>query len=65
MSKDNKKMLKDINILSKLKNKEHPCTIYINESGLYNFLINSRMKKAKEFQLWLINDALPYLRKKL
>jgi superfamily II DNA or RNA helicase len=63
ISKDNKKRLKDIKTLNKLK--EHPNTIYINESGLYNFLIRSRMKKAINFQLWLSNDVLPKLRKKL
>jgi prophage antirepressor-like protein len=59
----NKKRLKEINLIFKIKNNDHPNTIYINENGLYNFLIKSRMKKAKEFQLWLINDVLPNLRK--
>ncbi len=61
ISKDNKKRLKEIKTLKKIK--EHPNTIYINESGLYNFLIRSRMKKAIDFQLWLSNDVLPKLRK--
>ena len=61
VSKENKRRLKDIKII--FKNNDHPNTIYINESGLYNFLISSRMKKAKEFQLWLINEVLPNIRK--
>ena len=61
ISKENKKKLKEIKTLKKIK--EHPNTIYINESGLYNFLIRSRMKKAIDFQLWLSNDVLPKLRK--
>jgi prophage antirepressor-like protein len=61
ISKDNKKKLKEIKTLIKIK--EHPNTIYINESGLYNFLIRSRMKNARNFQLWLSNDVLPKLRK--
>ena len=61
ISKDNKKRLKEIKTLIKIK--EHPDTIYINESGLYNLLIRSRMNKAKDFQLWLSNDVLPKLRK--
>ena len=47
ISKDNKKRLKEIKTLIKIK--EHPDTIYINESGLYNLLIRSRMNKAKIF----------------
>ncbi len=44
ISKDNKKRLKEIKILIKIK--EHPDTIYFNESGLYNLLIRSRINKA-------------------
>jgi prophage antirepressor-like protein len=58
---ENKKKLKEINTFEKYN--EHPNTIYINETGLYTFLIKSKMKKAHDFQLWLINDVLPNLRK--
>jgi len=61
ISKENKKKLKDIKLI--FKNNDHQNTIYINETGLYIFLISSRMKKAKEFQLWLINDVLPNIKK--
>jgi prophage antirepressor-like protein len=61
VNKDNKSLLKNIKILIKVK--EHPNTVYINEKGIYNFLIKSRMDSAKDFQIWLINDVLPNLRK--
>jgi prophage antirepressor-like protein len=61
VDKENKRKLKDIQLITKCN--DHPNTIYINEPGLYTFLIKSRMKKAIDFQLWLINDVLPNLRK--
>ena len=61
INKEDKILLKNIKLL--LKNKDHPNTVYINEKGIYSFLIKSRMKNAKEFQLWLINKVLPSLRK--
>ena len=61
INKEDKKLLKNIKIL--IKNKDHPNTVYINEKGIYSFLIKSRMKNANEFQLWLINEVLPNLRK--
>lgn len=61
VNKDNKSLLKNIKILIKVK--EHPNTVYINEKGIYNFLMKSRMDSAKDFQEWLINDVLPNLRK--
>jgi len=38
--------------------KQKPDTVYITESGLYQLLIKSRMKKADEFKEWLIEKAL-------
>jgi prophage antirepressor-like protein len=61
VSKEDKTFLKNINLLT--KNKEHPNTVYISEKGVYSFLIKSKMKNAVPFQLWLINDVLPNLRK--
>ena len=60
--KINKKSIRDINSVFK-KSNEHNDTIYINETGLYILLIRSRMKNAISFQLWLVNDVLPNLRK--
>jgi prophage antirepressor-like protein len=57
----------------KFKMKQHPDSIYINESGLYTLLITSRTKKSKKFIAlwaymampikWITNDVLPKLRK--
>lgn len=44
-------------------NNEQKNTVYINEEGLYDLIISSRMKKAKEFRRWLTKDVLPNLRK--
>ena len=38
-------------------------TIYITESGLYKLVIRSKMKIAEKFQEWIVEDALPKLRK--
>jgi len=60
---NHKKQLKNIIRINKEKTKnEQPNSVYINENGLYLLLIRSRMKKAIEFQLWLINEVLPKLR---
>ena len=61
INKQDKKLLKNIKLL--IKNKDNTNTVYINEKGIYSFLIKSRMKNAKDFQLWLINEVLPNLRK--
>jgi prophage antirepressor-like protein len=58
INKDNKKLLKYIKTFN--KNNNHPNTVFINEIGLYSFLIKSKMKKAFEFQLWLVTDVLPF-----
>ena len=59
--KENKIKLKNLNLYFKIR--DQPNTIYINESGLYTFLFKSKMKNALEFQLWIVNDVLPNLRK--
>ena len=59
--KENKIKLKNLKLYFKIK--DQPNTIYINESGLYTFLFKSRMKKALDFQLWIVNDVLPNIRK--
>ena len=38
-------------------------TMYINESGLYQLIMKSKMKLAKGFQLWVFDDVLPNIRK--
>ena len=36
---------------------------FINETGLYQLIMNSKMPKAKEFQTWVTSEVLPSLRK--
>ena len=37
--------------------------IYINESGLHTLILRSSMVRAKEFEKWITNNALPVIRK--
>ena len=43
--------------------KKHPHTLFLSESGLYSLMLNSRMKRAKEFTLWVTKEVLPSIRK--
>ena len=61
IKKENKKLIKNIKTFNKTYT--HPNTVFINEIGLYTFLIKSKMKEAIEFQLWLVSEVLPNLRK--
>jgi prophage antirepressor-like protein len=61
VDKEDKLKLENININYKIK--KHPHSIYINESGLYSLLIQSRLKKAKKFKLWITKIVLPSIRK--
>ena len=45
------------------KPRMHGDTVYITETGLYDFLIRSTMPIAREFQKWLTKEVLPQLRK--
>jgi prophage antirepressor-like protein len=42
---------------------KHPHSVYLNESGLYNLILQSRLPKAKSFKLWLTKEVLPSIRK--
>jgi len=61
VEKEDKIKLEDININYKID--KHPHSIYINESGLYSLLIQSRLEKAKKFKLWITKIVLPSIRK--
>lgn len=61
VEKEDKIKLGDININYKIK--KHPHSIYINESGLYSLLLQSRLKKAKKFKQWITKIVLPSIRK--
>lgn len=38
-------------------------TIFINESGLYSLIFNSRQNEAKKFKKWVTSEVLPKIRK--
>lgn len=59
VEKEDKTKLENINY----KIEKHPHSIYINESGLYSLLIQSRLEKAKKFKLWITKIVLPSIRK--
>jgi len=40
----------------------HPQTFFINESGLYSFILSSRMENAKKFKRWIAKEVLPSIR---
>ena len=61
IDKKYKKHLRDI-VTNQEVDRTKPDTIYITESGLYKLVIKSKMKIAKQFQEWLVEDALPKLR---
>ena len=45
-----------------LKN-EQKSAIFINESGLYSIILQSKLKLAKAFKRWVTKDVLPSIRK--
>ena len=61
VDKDDKIQLENININRKID--KHPHSIYINESGMYSLLLQSRLKKAKKFKQWITKTVLPSIRK--
>lgn len=57
-----KEQFRNIKKISKIiKQDIHPMTIFLTESGLYQFLATSKQEKAKKFQTWLYEIALPIL----
>ena len=45
-----------------LKN-EQKNAIFINKSGLYSLILQSKLESAKEFKRWVTKDVLPSIRK--
>ena len=43
--------------------KEHPQTIFINESGLYSLIFGSKKKEAIAFKQWVTSEVLPSIRR--
>jgi len=61
ISEDNKIHLRDINYDDRIKG--HPQTLYVNEGGMYNLILSSKLLKAKRFNNWVTNEVLPSIRK--
>ena len=40
-----------------------PTVNFVNESGLYNLIFQSRKPEAKKFKRWVFHDVLPQIRK--
>ncbi|KAG8284252.1 hypothetical protein J6590_107132, partial [Homalodisca vitripennis] len=53
----------DKGIESRLLQKLHPDTIFINEPGIYSLILKSKMKIAETFQNWVLEEVLPSIRK--
>lgn len=49
--------------ISKPLSNNEKITIYINEYGLYELTLKSKLKIAKEFKYWVCKDLLPQIRK--
>lgn len=54
---------KQLKHLTNETNGKQPHSIYINESGLYNLILNSRKPLAKKFKKWITSEVIPSLRK--
>ena len=52
-------ILKNIDKEDKIKNH----SIYINEIGLYSFILQSKLEKSKKFKSWITKKVLPTIRK--
>jgi prophage antirepressor-like protein len=60
---DNDDKMKLENINTNVVTDKHPHSIYINESGLYSLIIQSRLPKAQKFKSWITKSILPSIRK--
>lgn len=39
------------------------CTLFVNEDGLYDVILESRKENAKKFRKWVTSEVLPSIRK--
>ena len=60
----NKTTYEQIKNYSKYKYNIQDHAIFINEQGLYELVMKSKMKKAMKFKEWILGDVIPELRKK-
>jgi len=58
------KRLKDIVSDIKIFKNAQPHTLFINEYGLYAFLLRSTRKEAKQFFKWIVENVIPDIRHK-
>ncbi len=56
--------LKDIVVDYKIYPNAQPHSLFINESGIYAFLLRSKKKEANKFYKWVIEEVLPSIRSK-
>lgn len=49
--------------ISGLSKKIDVQTLFINEAGLYDLIIKSRLKEAKKFKHWITHEVIPEIRK--
>lgn len=58
------KQLKNIVDDYKIYPNSQPTSLFINEYGLYSFLLRSKRNEAKKFFMWVIENVIPDIRKK-
>jgi prophage antirepressor-like protein len=58
------KQLKNIVNDYKIYSNAQPNSLFINEYGLYSFLLRSKRNEAKKFFMWVIKNVIPDIRKK-
>lgn len=56
------KQLKDILIDIRILKNAQPHSLFINEFGLYAFLLRSKCKEAKQFFKWIVEIVIPSIR---
>lgn len=62
LSSDNAVDLDTIEVYSEIKNRTYKAAA-INESGLYDVILDSRKPQAKRFRRWVTSEVLPSIRK--
>ena len=58
------KQLKNIVVDYKIYPNAQPTSLFINEYGLYSFLLRSNRNEAKNFFMWVVENVIPDIRKK-
>ena len=50
-------------LCNRSQNENENKTVYINESGMYSLILNSKKPEAKAFKRWITAEVLPSIRK--